>query len=359
MDTINSIDYPVIFEDSLTELVRFIEKGNYSRFFIFTDEHTSIYCLPLLQEKIKHLDNYDLIEVNAGEESKNIDFCIGVWKMLIDFSADRKSLMVNLGGGVITDMGGFIASTYKRGIDFVNIPTTLLSQVDASVGGKTGIDLDHIKNIIGTFTSPKAVFMSHEFLNTLPKRQILSGLAEMLKHGLIMDAAYWNDLKNSDLTIPTQEQVYQSVKIKNEVVMADPTEKGLRKSLNFGHTIGHAVEAYSLEHSNNPLTHGEAIAIGMICEAWLSVQKTGLSQDEFNEIVAVLTKLYPKYEHLDDSCHSVLYSFMKKDKKNEGDTINCTLLYKIGECAINQICTEDELCESLKYYASLNSLVQL
>jgi 3-dehydroquinate synthase len=168
MNNIKSDGYTVYFEDSLTGLVNFVEQGNYSRVFILTDEHTTEYCLPLVKEHLDHLDIYDLIEVNAGEESKTIDFCIGIWKTLIDFGADRKALMINLGGGVITDMGGFVASTYKRGIDFVQVPTTLLSQVDASVGGKTGVDMDAVKNIIGTFTQPKAVFMYGGFLKTLP-----------------------------------------------------------------------------------------------------------------------------------------------------------------------------------------------
>jgi len=175
MNTLDSINYPIYFSNTIAELVKFIENGNYSRFFVLTDENTAKYCLPTLREKIDNLDNFDIIEINAGEESKNIDFCIGVWKMLIDFSADRQSLLINLGGGVISDLGGFAASTYKRGIDFVHVPTTLLSQVDASVGGKTGIDMDNIKNIIGTFTQPKAVFIEHDFLQTLPPRQILSG----------------------------------------------------------------------------------------------------------------------------------------------------------------------------------------
>jgi 3-dehydroquinate synthase len=355
MDTIESIDYPVIFNETLTQLVNFVEQGNYTRFFILTDEHTGKHCLPLLQSRFEHLnDRYDVIEVSAGEESKNIDFCAGIWKMLIDFSADRHSLMINLGGGVIGDMGGFAASTYKRGIDFVQVPTTLLSQVDASVGGKTGIDFDNLKNIIGTFTSPKAVFIEHAFLETLPERQILSGYAEMLKHGLIQDAAYWSKLKGlgSPLQLPAAELVYQSVAIKNKVVVADPFEKGFRKCLNFGHTIGHAVETYSLQKDEDHLTHGEAVAIGMICEAWLSHKKAGLSLDELNEISSVLNALYPKY-HLEDTCHSVLHALMKKDKKNQGDGINCTLLHHIGECSIDHICTEEELCASLSYYSKL------
>src|SRR5471030_2674109 len=245
MNTLNSISYPIYFDNTLTELVKFINQGSYSRFFILTDENTAKYCLPLVREKIDNLDNFDIIEINAGEESKDIDFCIGIWKMLIDFGADRQSLMINLGGGVISDLGGFAASTFKRGIDFVHVPTTLLSQVDASVGGKTGIDIDSIKNIIGTFTQPKAVFIEYRFLNSLPARQILSGTAEMLKHGLICDAAYWELLKNSDLTNPSVELIYHSVEIKNKVVIEDPRETGIRKSLNFGHTIGHAVETFS------------------------------------------------------------------------------------------------------------------
>src|ERR1700744_260632 len=205
MDTIYSISYPVYFDNSLDELVKFVERGNYSRFFILTDENTGKHCLPIVQAKFGPDAKFDIIEINAGEESKDIDFCIGVWKMLIDFGAERQSLLINLGGGVISDLGGFAASTFKRGIDFVHVPTTLLSQVDASVGGKTGIDLENIKNIIGTFTQPKAVFIEHEFLQSLPPRQILSGLAEMLKHGLITDAGYWNKLKSSNLTKPSAE----------------------------------------------------------------------------------------------------------------------------------------------------------
>jgi 3-dehydroquinate synthase len=354
MDTIQSIGYPIYFSDSLTQLVNFIKQGKYSRFFILTDENTSAHCLPLLKEKLgDNEDDYDLIEINAGEESKDIDFCIGVWKMLIDFGADRKSLMVNLGGGVVSDLGGFAASTFKRGIDFVHVPTTLLSQVDASVGGKTGIDIDSIKNIIGTFTQPKAVFIEYDFLKTLPERQILSGLAEMLKHGLICDAAYWDQLKVSDLKKPAAELIYRSIEIKNKVVIEDPKEMGIRKSLNFGHTFGHAVETYSLlNDGNKALSHGEAIAIGMICEAYLSHKKIGLSADSLTEIVNVINKLYPKYNIL-ESTFDELYTYMQKDKKNEDGKINCTFLQKIGQYSIDNICTKDELYESLRYYTSL------
>src|SRR5476651_2043255 len=292
MDTLYSIDYPIYFENSLDELVKFIDRGQYSRFFVLTDENTAKHCLPLLREKLGSADNFDIIEINAGEESKDINFCIGVWKMLIDFGADRQSLLINLGGGVISDLGGFAASTFKRGIDFVHVPTTLLSQVDASVGGKTGIDIDSIKNIIGTFTQPKAVFIEYGFIDTLPARQILSGVAEMLKHGLIADAAYWELLKNSDLKKPTAELIYLSIAIKNKVVIEDPHEKGIRKALNFGHTIGHAIETYSLINDEDHLSHGEAIAIGMICEAYLAHKKTGLPAEDLQEITETLNTLY-------------------------------------------------------------------
>lgn len=353
MEPLQSNTYTIYFNDALTEVARFIEQGKYSRFFVLTDENTAAHCLPLLREKLGDDADFDLIEINAGEESKDIDFCIGVWKMLIDFGADRKSLLINLGGGVVSDLGGFAASTFKRGIDFVHVPTTLLSQVDASVGGKTGIDIDSIKNIIGTFTQPKAVFIEYEFLKTLPARQILSGTAEMLKHGLICDSEYWNFLKESDLSQPTAEMVYRSVAIKNKVVIEDPHERNIRKSLNFGHTIGHAVETYSLINDEDSLSHGEAIAIGMICEAYLSYKKTGLSLDELNEITDVLMELYPFYE-LRDEMNDELLEIMKKDKKNMGGNINCTLLSSIGQFNIDNVCTADELIESLQFYASLN-----
>lgn len=352
METIQSDNYAIYFDNSLSELVNFIQNGKYSRCFVLTDENTAVHCLPMLQFELAEMDNFDIIEINAGEESKTIDFCIGVWKMLIDFGADRKALFINLGGGVVTDLGSFVASTYKRGIDFVQVPTTLLSQVDASVGGKTGIDMDGIKNIIGTFTQPKAVFMEAEFLKTLPSRQILSGLAEMLKHGLISDAAYWDQLKTSDLSLPAIELIHRSVQIKNEIVIEDPQENGIRKALNFGHTVGHAVETYSILNDNDPLTHGEAIAIGMICESWLSNKNAGLPDEHLQEISAVLNGLYPKHFIAED-CHTALYELMQKDKKNQNGKINCTLLTRIGQYSIDNICTAEELVDSLKYYATL------
>jgi len=352
MNKIDSINYPIFFDSITTGLDDFISAGKYTRFFILTDEHTGKYCLQYLQDRLKVNSEYDVIEISAGEESKSIDFCVGIWRNLIDFGADRNALLINLGGGVVTDLGGFAASTYKRGIDFIHIPTTLLSQVDASVGGKNGIDIFNLKNIIGTFTQPKAVFIEHAFLETLPARQMKSGLAEMLKHGLIADAAYWNLLKVSDLEHLSAELIRDSIIIKNKVVIADPTERGLRKILNFGHTIGHAIESYSLDHDENPLTHGEAVVAGMICETWLSHQKAGLPLNQMQEIIDFLLGIYGKYE-IQENCYPFLNNIMKKDKKNINGKINCSLLGQIGECVIDNICTDEELCDSLRYYASL------
>jgi 3-dehydroquinate synthase len=352
MNKIDSISYPIYFNSISTRLDQFITEGKYSRFFILTDEHTGKFCLPYLQKILTVNVDFDLIEINAGEESKSIDFCVGIWKMLIDFGADRNSLLINLGGGVVTDLGGFAASTYKRGIDFIHIPTTLLSQVDASVGGKTGIDIFNLKNIIGTFTQPKAVFIEHALLETLPGRQIKSGLAEMLKHGLIADADYWELLKSSDLENLSAELIRDSIIIKNNVVIADPNERGLRKILNFGHTIGHALESYSLNNDERPLTHGEAVVAGMICETYLSHVKTGLPYDQMHDIVDFLLSHYGKYE-VSEASFPQLTETMKKDKKNQGGKINCSLLSKIGECIIDNTCTIDELCDALRFYSSL------
>jgi 3-dehydroquinate synthase len=257
--------------------------------------------------------------------------------------------MNNLGGGVVTDMGGFVASTYKRGIDFINIPTTLLSQVDASVGGKTGIDIDNVKNMVGTFTLPQAVFIETMFLKTLPERELLSGFAEIIKHGLIADSAYYEQLKGSNYKQPDAGIIHRSVKIKNDVVTADPLEKGLRKILNFGHTIGHAVESYSLTKDKKPLTHGEAIAIGMICEAYLSVKNNTLKEEELSDICIYITSIYPQYT-IQSKSFEQLRALMESDKKNEHGMIMFSLLSAIGTCEYNCRVSETDIIESLNYY---------
>ena len=350
MIPIQSTSYPIFFENSLQELRKFISESNYTKVFILVDSNTEIHCLPIVHDVLKDIE-YDLIEVTPGEENKNIDFCIGIWRMLLDFGAERNSLLINLGGGVITDMGGFAASTFKRGIDFVQVPTTLLSQVDASVGGKTGIDMDNVKNVIGTFTQPKAVFINTEFLKTLDEREIRSGFAEVIKHGLIYDRLLFNTLKQAGPSGLTDAIIYRSVEIKNEVVKEDPFEKSLRKILNFGHTIGHALESYSLSNGKNPLLHGEAIAIGFICEAYLSFKKNNLSETELNETVEAIKTVYPAH-HIKKDSYPALLEIMKNDKKNNAGQINFSLLSEIGKCGFDLFCTEEEIFESLDYYSS-------
>ncbi|SKB97757.1 3-dehydroquinate synthase [Sphingobacterium nematocida] len=353
MQTIDSLGYKVYFEEDLKSLESFISQGAYSQVLIFVDRNTNDHCLPVLQSVLPNLVDYDIIEVDPGEENKNIDFCIGVWKTMLDFGADRKALMINLGGGVVTDMGGFAASTYKRGIDFVQVPTTLLAQVDASVGGKTGIDMDNVKNIIGTFTQPKAVFINPRFLETLDQRQLISGFAEVIKHGLIQDRDLYNKCKQVDVSKIDSEIIYRSVEIKNNVVLKDPTEQGLRKILNFGHTIGHAIEGYSLLHDDNPLLHGEAIAIGMICEAWLSNKYSGLSDLELQDITHEFVRQYPHYSY-DKSIYTQLIALMKNDKKNEDGKIGFALLEKIGSATYNVFVSEDDIQLALDYYLSVS-----
>ncbi|WP_410221371.1 3-dehydroquinate synthase [Pedobacter sp.] len=352
MEPIKSADHFIYFESGLSPLKHLLKQKNYSKIFVFADTHTAELCIPAFREMADDLDHFDIIETDSGEENKNIDFCIGIWKTLLDFEADRKSLMINLGGGVITDMGGFVASTYKRGIDFINIPTTLLSQVDASVGGKTGIDIDNVKNMVGTFALPQAVFIENRFLETLPQRELLSGFAEMIKHGLIADAGYYHALKNCDYKQISAQLIYHSIQIKNEVVTQDPFEKGLRKILNFGHTIGHAVESYSLENDKVSLTHGEAIAIGMICETYLSVKYCSLSDSDFNDICQYILSVYPKY-HIAEKSFNALISLMQSDKKNEEGQILFSLLENIGNCAFNHKVHKDDIINSLTFYNNL------
>ena len=352
MKKINSLGYDVVFDNELNELQSFLIDHDYSQLLILVDRNTNDHCLPVIQAAIPDIVDYDIIEVDPGEENKNIDFCIGVWKTMLDFGADRKALMMNLGGGVVTDMGGFAASTYKRGIDFLNVPTTLLSQVDASVGGKTGIDLDNVKNIIGTFSQPKAVFISNKFLETLDDRQILSGFAEVIKHGLIKDKDLFIRCKAVNLPEIPEGLVYDSVVIKNSVITEDPTEKGIRKVLNFGHTIVHAIEGYSLVNDVNPLLHGEAIAIGMVCEAYLSYKCNNLEKSELDEIVSYLQSIYPSYQ-LNSAIYPELLDLMKNDKKNEGNKLGFALLRSIGDCDFNKFVEEDAIVESLDFYQTL------
>ena len=344
----------IIGDDNFKSLSEFLLAYTDQKIFVLVDENTHKHCLTPLITNVDQLKKVEIIEVESGEENKVLEVCYQLWKTLSENNADRKSLLINLGGGVITDMGGFVASTYKRGIDFVNIPTTLLSQIDASVGGKVGVDFEGLKNMVGVFKEPQRVFINPNFLTTLDKRQMLSGYAEALKHALIKDSDYWNALKKGMLFEEEnwQQLISTSVHIKNDIVTHDFEEQGERKLLNFGHTVGHAIETFSLLNDKDPLFHGEAVAIGMICEAYIATKEANLSVEELDEITKALLVFYPKYE-LDNTQFDYYIELMKKDKKNENNTINCTLLNKIGEGVINHQVSVENIVHALHYYINL------
>lgn len=352
MTTISLDNYSIHVGETWTAFHDWLQEKQYSQFFILVDENTQEYCLPLFLENTG-LSDAKIILIRSGEQHKNIHTCSYIWQELIDQRADRRALVINLGGGVIGDMGGFCAGTYKRGIDFIQIPTTLLSQVDSSIGGKLGIDFGQVKNSVGLFQNPQAVFINPLFLQTLPLREIRSGFAEIVKHSLIADAALWKKLsKIEDLsTVDWTALLLPSLAVKKRVVEADPFEHNVRKTLNFGHTIGHAIESWALA-SPKPMLHGEAIAAGMICETYLSNEIAGLATAEVAEVKEFILKIYDKYT-LNDTYFPNLIRLMKNDKKNEGDAINFTMLQSIGEPLINQHCSESQIVESLSYYAAL------
>lgn len=318
---------------------------------MLVDENTIKHCLPLLIAQVKALRDAEIIEVESGEQNKSIEVCIELWKTLGEYKADRKSVFINLGGGVICDMGGFVAATFKRGIEFINIPTTLLAQVDASVGGKTGIDLNNLKNEIGVFSNPSTVIVYPGFLKTLNKKEYLSGFAEIIKHGLIADAKYWEQVKQTELSDEAgiMELIKRSVQIKNEIVLSDPREQGRRKTLNFGHTIGHALESFFLEKNETTLLHGEAVAAGIICESYISFKKNKLSHEHLQQITTFILTLYKQIIFKKEE-EIRLLELMKHDKKNQDATIIFTLLSKIGSAEINKTCTVELIRDSFKYY---------
>lgn len=331
MDSITTSTYAVHFNQRAYDAINeHLARTAYSKIFILVDENTERDCLTEFKKHIQGDFNFQILEIESGEKNKTIDTCTQLWKNLSDHDADRKSLLINLGGGVITDMGGFVASTFKRGIAFINVPTTLLAMVDASVGGKTGVDLGPLKNQVGVINQPEMVLIISEFLKTLDQRQLQSGFAEMLKHGLIQSAAYWQALQSIADFTNMDHLIYDSVMIKNKVVLQDPTEQHLRKILNFGHTLGHAVESYFLESkSRETLLHGEAIAIGMILEGYLSKELTGLPNTELEAIKRTFLKRYHKKEFSEADIKTIL-SLLKFDKKNSHGNINFVLLEKIG-----------------------------
>jgi 3-dehydroquinate synthase len=327
-----------------------LRETDYSSVFILVDENTHEYCLPLFLPKVASNAVIEIIELESGEENKNIETCSQVWSVLSELGADRKSLMINLGGGVLTDMGGFIAATFKRGIQFINVPTTLLAMVDASVGGKTGVDLGALKNQIGVITEPEMVLILPEFLNTLEEKQLKSGFAEMLKHGLIQDPAYWKILSKTNHYKDLSALIKTSVEIKATVVIEDPTEQNKRKILNFGHTLGHAIESYCLENDEiQTLLHGEAIAIGMILEGFISYTLVGLPLETALEIKNVFDTHFSKVHFIEEDIDQCI-DYLKFDKKNSHGEVKFALLSNIGAPAIDILVHEETIREAFSFY---------
>ncbi|PPK84399.1 3-dehydroquinate synthase [Neolewinella xylanilytica] len=326
-----------------------LRQRKYAGWVIIMDEHTKQYCFPLINNYLAG-EQVVTVTVAQGERHKHLETCRDLWEELFRAGAGRRWCCLNLGGGVIGDMGGFVASTFKRGMDFVQIPTTLLSQVDASVGGKLGIDFFGVKNSIGLFADPVAVWIDPRFLSTLPDREIRSGFAEVVKHALIADAAEWERLQAATQLdhVDWASLIGRSVDIKRRIVLDDPLERGARKALNFGHTIGHAVESYLLEGEDR-LLHGEAIAVGMICESWLSHRAGRLSAHDLDTIVNYLIRLYGHPE-IPEAGFPAMIGLMRQDKKNDADEINFTFLDSPGRHVVNETATPEVIQESLRYY---------
>lgn len=351
MQSIKANDYSIYFNHEAYEMLNsWISNYNYSKLFILVDETTNEFCLPKLLPLLEVEIPIEIIEIEAGEEMKNISTCVEIWSILADLGADRKSALLNLGGGVITDLGGFVASTFKRGIDFINIPTTLLGMVDAAIGGKNGVDLGALKNQIGVINAPKLVLIDTDFLETLPQNHMKSGLAEMLKHGLIFDKTYWNQFKDlQDLNFDDLDQlIHRSVEIKNEIVCQDPTETGMRKALNFGHTLGHAIESHFLQ-TLTPLLHGEAIAIGMVLESYISKEKNLISAAEYIEIKSTLLAIFGKHIFTSNDIEAIL-NLLIHDKKNEYGTVQFALINSIGSYILNQNTDNETIIDAFKEY---------
>lgn len=339
MQTIKANTYSVFFnEEGYSYLSKLLLPTKYSKIFVLVDENTNTHCLPIFLANLATEIEIEIIEIEVGEEHKNIETCMQLWQALTELGGDRKSILINLGGGVVTDLGGFVACTFKRGIDFINVPTTLLSMVDASIGGKNGVDLGQLKNQIGIIREPKAVIVIPSFLETLSQLEMRSGLAEMLKHGLIYDKKYWNKFKSlSELDgDDLSALIYESIEIKNKIVSEDLTENGIRKALNFGHTLGHAIESYFLENeSKTKLLHGEAVAVGMILESHISMEKNLLSREDYHEIKYVLKDIYDTILFDKNDIEKII-ELLIYDKKNEFGKIQFALLEGIGTVKIDQ-----------------------
>ncbi len=354
MKLIKAKDYLIYFnDDAYLALNNMLEASNFSKIFIVADKHTLAYCYPHLKKKLTTEKSIEILTIGIGEHHKTIETCELLWQKLCDLEADRSSLIINLGGGIVTDLGGFVASTLKRGVHFINIPTTLLGMVDAAIGGKTGINLGSLKNQVGAFANPSMIIIDSCFLKTLPERELRSGMAEILKYGLSYDEKLYQLLKKNNInTIDFLEKlIYRSAEIKNEVVLKDPQEKNLRKVLNFGHSLGHAIESYFLKNDGDThLTHGEAVAAGMVLAAHLSHQYLEFSLEKTDEIKSFIQTYFGKID-LSESDYKALLILLKHDKKAESGIVKFVLIPQIGQFKLNCEVGETAIIKAFKYYS--------
>lgn len=348
MGSITTKVYNIVFsERGYSALNEFVREYAPSKIAVITDCNTKKYCLNRLLSFLDADAPIEKLNIPQGEAHKNIHTCETLWNELSEMRMDRKGLIINLGGGVVTDLGGFVASTFQRGVAYINIPTTLLAMVDASIGGKTGVDLGNIKNRIGVISFPKMVVIDSQFLETLPERQIHSGIAEMLKHGLIASKVYWDELvKNETNTFPVSDQlIRKSICIKKEIVEQDPDEQGLRKILNFGHTLGHAIESHFLPN----ILHGEAIAAGMVLAAYLSHKILNFPEKEVKVITGEVKKYFPKIVFNKEDISEII-RLLQFDKKNENGNVRFVLLKEIARPEIDCLVSDDLIISSFEYY---------
>lgn len=342
----------VIFTENISrDLENLLHELTYDKLFVLMDETTEKLCFAQLKDCTKIADAKTIV-IGATDVNKNVESLCHVWESLSSNGATRKSLMINLGGGMVTDLGGFAASTFKRGVKFINIPTTLLAMVDASVGGKTGINFVGLKNEIGVFNNALTVFVDTTFLNTLDSQNICSGYAEMLKHGLISNKEHWARLMNFDLgklnITELQQLVEMSVEVKQQIVLEDPTEQGVRKALNFGHTLGHAFESLAMEQQR-PVLHGYAVAWGMVGELYLCCTRKDFPSDIMHQTIHFIKQNYGIFA-FDCKMYDRIYELMMHDKKNSNGVINCSLLSNIGQLELNQKINKDDIFEMLDFF---------
>jgi len=339
-----------ISDNILLDLNELVGNKPSNAIFILTDEQTKKYCLPKLLE-IERLRESRIITIPSGDEHKNIESAVQIWEYLSENGATRASLMINLGGGMITDIGGFVASTFKRGMEYINVSTTLLGAVDAATGGKTGINFLGLKNEIGTFSPAKEVLINIDFFKTLDDKNLRSGFAEMIKHALIDNRESWNEIQAFDLEKFDFEKLKpllaKNIEIKARIVNQDPTERGIRKALNLGHTFGHAFETFSYQ-IGKPVLHGYAVIWGLLCELYLSHIKLNFPKEDISKLNRLIQEYYGWF-HFDCKQYETLYKLMTHDKKNESEAINFTLLSDVGEVHINQTASKEEIFECLDF----------